>query len=94
MIYENNPITNIFVSLPVDLTQFNCATFIAGIIAGILDSAKFVSPSPSPLYAHSNCSQDAKVTAHFLTQPDGSEITVFLIKFSPEVMARESRYGS
>lgn len=43
MIYENNPITNAFVSLPVDLSQFNCATFIAGIISGILDSAKFVS---------------------------------------------------
>lgn len=43
MIYENNPITNTFVSLPLDLSQFNCATFIAGIIAGILDSAKFVS---------------------------------------------------
>jgi hypothetical protein len=42
MIHENTPITNSFVSVPVDMGQLNCASFIAGIIAGILDSSKFV----------------------------------------------------
>ena len=43
MIYENNPITNAFISVPSDMGQLNCAAFIAGIIAGILDSSKLVS---------------------------------------------------
>ena len=43
MIHESNPITNTFVSVPSDLGQLDCAAYIAGIIAGILDSAKFVS---------------------------------------------------
>jgi len=73
MIHENTPITNAFVSVPSDMGELNCASFIAGIIAGVLDSAKFY----------------ARVTAHSLG--DGTERTVFLIKFSPEVMARERR---
>ncbi len=36
MIHENAPITNTFVSVPSDMGQLNCASFIAGIIAGIL----------------------------------------------------------
>ena len=43
MIHENNPVTNTFVSLPSDMGQLNCAAYLAGIIAGVLDSAKFVS---------------------------------------------------
>ena len=43
MIHEFSPITNSFVSIPADMGHFNCAAFLAGIIAGVLDSAKFVS---------------------------------------------------
>ena len=71
MIHENAPITNAFASVPSDMGQLNCASFIAGIIAGILDSAKF----------------HARVTAHCLG--DGTERTVFLVKFSQEVIDRE-----
>lgn len=35
--------TNAFVSVPADMGQLNCAAFLAGIIAGVLDSARFVS---------------------------------------------------
>lgn len=45
MIHENNPVTNTFISLPADMGQLNCAAFLAGIIAGVLDSAKFVRKS-------------------------------------------------
>ena len=42
MIHEHSPVTNTFVSLPADYVgQLNCAAFIAGIIAGILDSSRF-----------------------------------------------------
>ena len=43
MIHELAPVTNTFVSVPADMNQLNCAAFLAGIIAGILDSARFVS---------------------------------------------------
>mmetsp|Transcript_20505 Transcript_20505/g.34511 ORF Transcript_20505/g.34511 Transcript_20505/m.34511 type:complete len:87 (-) Transcript_20505:270-530(-) len=78
MIQENSPVTNSFVSVPADMGQLNCAAYLAGILAGILDSAKF----------------DAKVTAHLVQTPGESDKTVFLIKFSEEVMAREKRLGS
>ncbi len=42
MIHENSPVTNTFVSVPAEM-GLNCAAFNAGIIAGILDSARFVS---------------------------------------------------
>lgn len=43
MIHENAPITNAFVSVPSDMGQLNCAAFLAGVIAGVLDSSRFVS---------------------------------------------------
>jgi hypothetical protein len=42
MIHEYTPITNAFVSVPTDMGNLNCASFLAGIIAGILDSSRFV----------------------------------------------------
>lgn len=76
MIHENSPVTNAFASVPSDMGQLNCASFIAGVIAGILDNAKFY----------------ARVTAHSLG--DGTERTVFLVKFSKEVIEREKRLGN
>ena len=74
MIHEMTPITNTFVSVPDDMGSFNCASFIAGIIAGVLDSAMF----------------PATVTAHLVNQEDGSlPRTVYLIKFKQEVVERE-----
>lgn len=46
MIHENSPVTNTFVSVPADMGHLNCAAFIAGIIAGALDSARFVRLPP------------------------------------------------
>jgi hypothetical protein len=43
MIHENSPITNTFVSVPSDMGQLNCAAYFAGLIAGVLDSTRFVS---------------------------------------------------
>ena len=41
MIYDAEPITNHFISVPVDMGNLNCAAYLAGIIAGILESANF-----------------------------------------------------
>jgi trafficking protein particle complex subunit 5 len=55
MIYDNDALTNKFVSLPQDIGQLNCAAYLAGLISGILDSAKF----------------NARVTAHLLDDDNG-----------------------
>ena len=75
MIYENTPITNAFVSVPDDMGYFTCAAFIAGILSGVMDSASF----------------NAKVTAHTVSEEGVADRTVFLVKFTREVMEREAR---
>ncbi|CAN0306387.1 unnamed protein product, partial [Ectocarpus sp. 8 AP-2014] len=78
MIHEREPMTNSFVSVPADLGQLNCAALVAGVIAGVLDGASF----------------PARVSAHNVEMEKGQrEKTVFLIKFDPEVLAREARLG-
>jgi trafficking protein particle complex subunit 5 len=92
MIYENSAITNTFVSVPSDMSTFNGASYLGGIIKGVLDSASFT----------------CKVTAHTISaeeQPPPAantpggvptlalDKTVFLIKFAPEVMARERQFS-
>ena len=69
MIYDNNPITNNFISVPPDLGQLDCGAFMAGILAGVLEGARF----------------PAKVTAHSVSSDDNQTKTVFLMKFSNEV---------
>lgn len=41
--FAAQPMTNSFVSVPADLGQLNCAALVAGVIAGVLDGASFVS---------------------------------------------------
>ncbi len=41
-IYDLDPVTNRFISVPKEMGQLNCAAFIGGIIRGVLDSANFV----------------------------------------------------
>lgn len=72
MIHENFPITNYY----VDSDKINCASFIAGIIAGILDSSRF----------------NATVTAHLVDGSEGNpERTIFLVKFSSDVVSRDKK---
>ncbi|CAM9444230.1 unnamed protein product [Choristocarpus tenellus] len=78
MIHEREPITNSFVSVPPDLGQLNCAALVAGVIAGVLDGASF----------------PARVSAHNVAMEQGQrDKTVFLIKFSREVLEREAQLG-
>lgn len=78
MLYDNHPITNSFISVPADMGQLDCAALVAGMIAGVLDGARF----------------GARVTAHpLLDEVSRSNRTVYLVKFSTEVMERERRLG-
>lgn len=76
MIHESSPVTNAYISVPADMGHLNCASYIAGIIAGVLDSSRF----------------SAAVSAHTL-EVEGTDRTVFLIKFNQEVMSRERKLG-
>ena len=75
MINETEPITNRFISVPSDIGDFNCSSFVAGIIAGILESAGF----------------PAEVRAVAVPLNDGTKRsrTVFVIEFEKRVIARE-----
>mmetsp|Transcript_22115 Transcript_22115/g.69189 ORF Transcript_22115/g.69189 Transcript_22115/m.69189 type:complete len:161 (-) Transcript_22115:507-989(-) len=56
MIHEFEPITNCFVSIPTDLGHLNCAAYIAGILAGMLDCAHF----PAVVSAHAMPAPDSE----------------------------------
>ncbi|KAH9241182.1 hypothetical protein K456DRAFT_1822223 [Colletotrichum gloeosporioides 23] len=79
MIIDNEPLVNAYVSVPRELSQLNCAAFTAGIVEGLCDGAGF----------------PARVSAHNLK--DDKEMwlgmTVFLVKFRPEVLEREGYLG-
>ncbi|GAM19035.1 hypothetical protein SAMD00019534_022100, partial [Acytostelium subglobosum LB1] len=73
MISDANMIVNKYISLPKNLSNLNCAAFVAGIIEGILCSAEF----PARVSAHNVAVEGKKFPK-----------TVILIKFNPEVIPR------
>ena len=74
MIIDNDPLVNAFISVPREMSQLNCAAFVAGIIEGVCDGAAF----------------PARVTAHSVPDDVWPAKTVFLVKFAPEVIERET----
>lgn len=76
MIIDNRPLVSQFISVPKEKSQLSCAAFTAGIIEAILDGLVFT----------------AKVTAHTVQTDEFPLRTVFLVKFDPEVINRESSY--
>jgi hypothetical protein len=66
-----------FISVPRDLGSLNCGAFCAGVVRGVLDAAGF--PAVVSAYA-------APVEGQGLR-------TNVLMKFAPEVLAREGRLG-
>ncbi|KAI1753529.1 putative SPP30 protein [Xylaria castorea] len=81
MIIDNEPLVNRYISVPRDMSQLNCAAYVAGIIEGVCDGSAF----------------PARVTAHSVGKQEEGEMwpgrTVFLVKFAPEVMERETFLG-
>lgn len=74
MIIDNSPKITQFISVPKSMSQLNCAALAAGIIEAILDGSLFT----------------AKVTAHTVETDEHPLRTVYLIKFDPTVLERES----
>ncbi|KAK4233640.1 NO signaling/Golgi transport ligand-binding domain-containing protein [Achaetomium macrosporum] len=81
MIIDNEPLVNAYISVPREMSQLNCAAFVAGIVEGVCDGAMF----------------PARVTAHTVGGKEEGEMwpgkTVFLVKFQSEVLEREALIG-
>ncbi|KAL1863161.1 hypothetical protein VTK73DRAFT_6406 [Phialemonium thermophilum] len=84
MIVDNEPLVNAFVSVPREMSQLNCAAFVAGIVEGMCDGAGF----PARVTAHSVGGQAGAAEAEMWPGK-----TVFLVKFAPEVLEREALIG-
>ncbi|KAG5921105.1 hypothetical protein E4U61_007109 [Claviceps capensis] len=78
MIIDNEPLVNQYISVPREMSQLNCAAYVAGVVEGVCDGADF----------------PAKVTAHTVGEGDmWPGKTVFLVKFRGEVIEREGFLG-
>lgn len=85
MVTDNEPVVNGYISVPKEMSQLNCAAYVAGIIEGVCDGTGFF----------------ARVTAHSVAEEEGEGggpvvwpgKTVFLIKFREDVMEREEVLG-
>lgn len=58
MITDHDMIVNRFVSVPRDMGDFNCASFVAGIVEAVLDGAHF----PATVTAHNSPATGSKGT--------------------------------
>ncbi|KAF8538149.1 NO signaling/Golgi transport ligand-binding domain-containing protein [Trichophaea hybrida] len=74
MLIDHDPAVNSYISVPREMSQLNCAAFVAGIIEAVLDGSLFPS----------------RVTAHSVPTDQFPMKTVFLIKFDESVLEREA----
>lgn len=82
-IEEAEPLVNKYISVPTDYGHFNCAAFSAGIINGVLDAAGFPAEVTAKVLAR-NGDDDPQ-------QQQGQPLTIYYIKFQPQVLEREKR---
>lgn len=76
MIFDNEPVVNSFVSIPKEMSQLNCAAFVAGVVEGVCDAAGFATEGVS---AHSAGEGDEMWPGK----------TIFLLRFREGVLERE-----
>ena len=82
MITDNEPLVNQYISVPREMSQLNCAAFVAGIVEGVC----------------AGLGMRAAVSAHWVHQGQAAQEqreemwpgkTVFLIRFDEGVVQRE-----
>lgn len=78
MIIDNDPVVNSYISVPKEISQLNCAAFVAGVIEAVLDGSLF----------------PARVTAHSVPTDQWPGKTVYLVKFEESVLEREAVLGA
>jgi len=77
MITDNSPLVNEYISVPKEISSFNAAAFVAGVIEGVCDGAGFGTEG---------------VSAHNVDEGVGGMWrgkTIWLIRFRGEVVERE-----
>ncbi|KAK0777112.1 Trafficking protein particle complex subunit 31 [Friedmanniomyces endolithicus] len=86
MIVDNEPVVNTYISIPREMSQLNCAAFVAGIVEGVCDAAGFGMEGVTAHWA--SAQGEAKM--------EGKEVeemwpgkTIFLLRFSEEAVGRE-----
>lgn len=78
MISDNEPLVNTYISVPKEMSQLNCAAYVAGVMEGVCDG----------------CGMRAGVSAHNGGGGEmWPGKTVFLIKFDEGVVEREGFVG-
>ncbi|MCJ1259866.1 TRAPP subunit trs31 [Lignoscripta atroalba] len=73
MVSDNEPLVNQYISVPKEMSQLNCAAFVAGVIEGVCDAGGLT----------------AGVSAHNGGTEMWPGKTVFLIRFQEGVLERE-----
>ncbi|KAL8998306.1 MAG: hypothetical protein Q9169_002620 [Polycauliona sp. 2 TL-2023] len=73
MISDNEPLVNQYISVPKEMSQLNCAAYVAGMMEGVCDG----------------CGLKAAVSAHNGGTEMWPGKTVFLIRFDEGVVERE-----
>lgn len=99
MIVDYEPMTSTFCSVPADFGQLSVDAYMSGIICGVLAGAGF----SARVTAHSvrmeegenpnaSMSMTTGTSQHNQTSmlPPRKDKAVFLVKFSPEVLARDA----
>ena len=80
MISDRDVLVNRFISVPKDYQGMNCASFVAGVVKGCLESAGF----------------DAQVSAYDAPTADDGHYSVtrtnFLVKVDATVLEREQSF--
>lgn len=87
MITDNEPLVNHFISVPKEMSQLNCAAFVAGMIEGVCDGSGLAVEGVS---VHSVGDGDGAAGKDANMWPGK---TIFLIKFKSEVVEREEGMG-
>ena len=85
MITDNDPLVNQYISVPREMSQLNCAAFVAGIIEGVCDGAGFKTIGVSAHWAGEGGDPS--------TEKMWPGKTIFLLRFAPEVLEREELLG-
>jgi hypothetical protein len=91
MISDNEPLVNSYISVPKEMSQLNCAAFVAGIIEGVCDGAGFRTKGVSAHFVNDDSSGSSAAEGATKSMWPGK--TVFLLRFAQEVVEREEALG-
>ncbi len=93
MISDNEPLVNAYVSVPREMSQLNCAAFVAGVIEGVCDGAGFKTVSVGAHWAVDPSAAAAEKADAGAADRMWPGKTVFLLRFADEVLEREELLG-